>query len=81
MDEDDAESRRSGERCESEKDDEVGGLWIVGNVEDLEDEEMICERREHREVEESSGRPGCRSKHWAQLREDRRDGFSGNGAD
>ena len=76
MDEDDAESRRSGERYESEKDDEVGGVWIVGKVEELEDEEMVCECREHREVEEGSGR-----QHWAQIREDQCDGFSGNGAD
>ena len=54
MDEDDAESRES----ESEKDDEVGGVWIVGNVEELEDEEVICECRERREVEEGTGRPG-----------------------
>ena len=75
--EDDAESRRSGERCESEKDDEVGRVWIVG----MEDEEMICECLEQREVEEGSGCPGCRSKHSAQIREDRSDGFSGIGAD
>ena len=58
MDDDDAERRRSGERSESEKDDEVGGVWVVGNVEELEDEEMICECRERREVEEGIGRSG-----------------------
>ena len=31
-------SRRSGDQPESEKDSDVGGVWIVGNVEELEDE-------------------------------------------
>ena len=55
MDEDDADSRRSGERSEPEKDYKVGRVWIVGNVLELEDEEMICECRERREVEEGIG--------------------------
>ena len=76
MDEDDAESRGS----ESEKDDEVGGVWIVGNVEELEGEEVICECRERREVEEGTGRTEGRSGCWAQHREDQCDGFSGNDA-
>ena len=74
MDEDDADSRES----ESEKDDEVGGVWIVENGEELEDEEVICECRERREVEEGTSRPGGRSGCWAQNREDQCDGFSGN---
>ena len=52
-------------------DGEAGGVWIVGNVEELEEEE------------EGTGRPGCRFKYWAhedqrdeprKFREDRRDG-------
>ena len=31
-------SRRSGDQPESQKDSDVGGVWIVGNVEELEDE-------------------------------------------
>ena len=76
MDEDDADSRES----ESEKDDAVEGVWIVGNVEELEDEEMMCECRELREVEEGTGRPRCRLGCWAQIREDQCDGFSGHDA-
>ena len=50
VDEDDADSP------ESEKDDEVGGVWVVGSAEELEDEELICECRERREVGEGIGR-------------------------
>ena len=32
--------RRSGDQPESEKGNDVGGLWIVGNVEEMEDEEV-----------------------------------------
>ena len=32
--------RRSGDRSESEKGSDVGGVWIVGNVEEIEDEEV-----------------------------------------
>ena len=39
-------SRRSGEQPESEKDSDVGGVWIVANVEDLEDEEVMDEGNE-----------------------------------
>ena len=53
VDEDDVDSRKSGGRSESEKDDEVGGVWIVGNVEELEDEEMI--RREVGGADPSTG--------------------------
>ena len=31
-------SRRCGDQPESEKDSDVGGVWIVGNVEELVDE-------------------------------------------
>ena len=55
-------------------------MWIVGNVEELEDEEVICKCREQREVEEGTGRPGGRSGCLAQNREDQCDGFSGNDA-
>ena len=50
VDEDDADSP------ESEKDDEVGGVWVVGSAEELEDEELICECRDRREVGEGIGR-------------------------
>ena len=80
VDEDDAESRRSGERYESEKDDEVGGVWIVGNVEELEDEEMMFECRERRGVGKGTSRPGSRIECWAQISADQRDGFSKNEA-
>ena len=74
MDEDDADSP------ESEKDDEVGGVWIVGNLEELADEKMICDCRERREVEQSIDRSGCRCEHWTQVREDQRDGCNGDDA-
>ena len=32
--------RRSGDQSESEKGSDVGGVWIVGNVEEIEDEEV-----------------------------------------
>ena len=47
----DAECRKRGQ-LESEEDEEVGGVWNVGNVVELEEEE------------ESTCRPGCRSKYW-----------------
>ena len=73
--------------AESEMDEEVGGVWIVGNVEELEDEEMMLECRERREVGKGTCRKGCRIECWTQIsadqchgfskiREDRRDGFS-----
>ena len=71
-------SQRSGEQPESEIDDVVGGVRIVGNVEELEDEEMTCECRERREVGKGTGRPGCRIECWAQISADQRDGFSEN---
>ena len=58
------------------KHSDVGGVCIVGNVEELEDEKMMDECREFCEEEEGTGRPGCRSKYSAQSRADRRDGFS-----
>ena len=66
-------SGRAVGRPESEEDDEVGGVCIVGNVEVLQEEE------------EDTGRPGCRPKYSAhedqrdeqcKIREGRRDGFS-----
>ena len=32
--------RRSGDQSESEKGSDVGGVWIVGNMEEIEDEEV-----------------------------------------
>ena len=55
-------SKRSGPQPESEDVGEVGGLWIVGNVVELD------------EGEEGSSSPWCRSKHWAS--EDRCDEVS-----
>ena len=52
---------------ESETDDEVGGVWIVGNVEELEDEEV---RDGFSEVG-AGQRDG-----FNKIREDRGDGFS-----
>ena len=57
VDEDDADSQRSWEQPESEKD---RGVWIVGNVEELVDEEMMSEWRERRETEEGTARLECR---------------------
>ena len=51
-------SQRSGEQPESEMDDEVGGVAIVGNVEELEDEKKMSECRERREVGNGTCRPG-----------------------
>ena len=44
-------------------------MWIVGNVEEIKEEEETSEyhTQTHREVEEGSGRPGCRSKFWAHV--------------
>ena len=55
-------------------------MWIVENGEELEDDKVICECREQREVEEGTGRLVGRSGCWAQNREDQCDGFSGNDA-
>ena len=73
--------RRSGDQPESEKGSDVGREWIVGNLEELEDEETVSEGSEYCEMEEGTGRPECRSKYWAQIRADQRDGFSGSRAD
>ena len=59
VDKEDSDSRssgtkRSGAQPESEEEGEVGGVWIVGNVEELIEEEA-----------EGTSRPGCRSKYWA----------------
>ena len=55
-------NRKSGQQTASEENGEVGGVWIVGNVMELDEEE-----------EEGTGRQGCRSKYWA--RKDRSDRF------
>ena len=41
------------------KHSDVGGVCIVGNVEELEDEKMMDECREFCEEEEGTGRPGA----------------------
>ena len=51
-------SRRSGKQPESEKDRDVGGIWILWNVEELEVEEMrgeCCERPAQIRTEHSDG--------------------------
>ena len=53
-----------------EKSEECG---IVGSVEEMKDEERTREYHTPREVEEGTGRPGCRSKFWAS--EDRCDEY------
>ena len=60
---------------ESEENGEVGGVWIVGKAEELEQEEETSEYHSHthREVEEGTGRPGYQSKYWTS--EDRRDQY------
>ena len=60
VDEEDADSRKSGGQPESEKDGEVGGVWIVGHVEKIKEEEETREDHALREVEEGTARPGCR---------------------
>ena len=72
MDSHSSSSCRSG----AEKDSVVGGVWIVGNVEELEDEEVVDEGSEFCEEEKGTGRPGCRSKYSTQIRADQRDGLS-----
>ena len=46
-DEEDADCRESGGQPESDEDGEVGSVWIMGDVEELEEEE------------ESTSRPGA----------------------
>ena len=41
--EEDADCRNSGEQLKSEEDGEVGGLWTVGNVEGINEEEQTIE--------------------------------------
>ena len=53
IEEEDADCRRCGGQHESEEYGEVGGVWIVGNVVELEEEG------------EGTGRLGCRSKYSA----------------
>ena len=67
VDDDDMDShcssnRRSGEQPESEKDSDVGGVWIVGDVEELEDEEVMDQGSGFCEEEEGTRRPRCRCK-------------------
>ena len=54
-----------GGELESEEDGGVGGVWIVGNVEEIKDEEGTREYPTRREVDEGIDRPLCRSEFWA----------------
>ena len=62
-------SRRSGDQPESEKDSDVGGVWIVDNVEELEDEEASDAFSE----DGADRRDG-----FNKIRADQRDGFIQN---
>ena len=53
----------SGDQSESEKGSDVGGVWIVGNVEEIEDEEVNDAFSE----DDADERHGLRK-----MREDRR---------
>ena len=63
--------RRSGDQSESEKGSDVGGVWIVGNVE-MEDEEVS-------DAFSEDGADQCDG--LSNIRADQRDGFSGSRAD
>ena len=62
-------STRNGDQPESEKGSDVGGVWIVGNVEELEDEEVSDAFSE----DDADQREG-----FSKIRADQRDGFSKN---
>ena len=69
VDDDDGEldGRRSGDQSESEKGSDVGGVWIVGNVEEIEDEEVSDAFSE----DGADQRDG-----FSKIRADQRDGSS-----
>ena len=59
--------RRSGDQPESEKGSDVGGVWIVGNVEEMEDEA----------VNDAFNKDGADQRdEFIKIRADQRDGFS-----
>ena len=58
--------RRSGDQSESEKGSDVGGVWIVGNVEEMEDEE-VSDAFSEDGADQRDGFSGSRA--------DQRDGF------
>ena len=61
--------RRSGDQPESEKGSDVGGLWIVGKVKEMEDEEVSDAFSE----DGADQRDG-----FSKIRADQRDEFSKN---
>ena len=70
--------RRSGDQPESEKGSDVGGVWIVGNVEEMEDEAVSDAFNEHG-ADQRDGSSYIRADQrdgFNKNREDRRDGFS-----
>ena len=86
--------RRSGDQSESEKGSDVGGVWIVGNEEEIEDEEVsdvfsedgadqrdgFCKIRADQRDKFSKIRAEQRDG-FSKIREDQRDGFSKTRAD
>ena len=70
--------RRSGDRSESEKGSDVGGVWIVGNVDEIEDEEVsdvFSEDGADQRDGFSKIRADQRDK-FSEIRAEQRDGFS-----
>ena len=59
--------RRSGDQSESENGGDFGGVWVVGNVEEMEDEE----------VNDAFSEDGAKQRdEFSNIRADRRDGLS-----
>ena len=80
VDSSNSSSRRCGDQPESEKDSDVGGVWIVGNVEELEDEEASdalsedgADQRDGFSRSRADQREG-----FSKIRADQDDGFSLN---
>ena len=70
--------RRSGDRSESEKGSDVGGVWIVGNVEEIEDEEVSDVFSEDG-ADQRDGFSKIRADQrdeFSKIRAEQRDGFS-----
>ena len=70
--------RRSGDQSESEKGSDVGGVWIVGNVEEIEDEEVSDVFSEDG-ADQRDGFSKIRADQrdeFSKIRAEQRDGFS-----
>ena len=69
---------RSGDQPESKKGPDVGGVWILGNVEEMEDEEVSDGSSKIR-ADQRDGLSNIRAEQrhgFNKIREDGRDGFS-----